>query len=237
MDVFTDRVHRLPRKWSNREISKYAHLFRGDVVNVSGWKDVDKEGRSYRDYFVNASSYTITNYKAEARGFQGGEGEIFLDLEESLPNELNQKFDTVFNHTTLEHVYAVSTAFSNLCDLSKDIVIVIVPFLQQYHADYGDYWRFTPLAIKRLFEDCGLEVLYQSFNSHKRSSVYLFSIASRRPENWRSEFDWTYSSVDPLGKGPEPYIGCHALPNLGFRLRRILGQVLTMSGKLFKRRP
>ena len=69
-------------------------------MNVSAWKDVDKEGRHYSDYFSNASSYSITNYKAEARGFTGEEGEIFLDLEKDLPVGLIQRFDVVSNETS-----------------------------------------------------------------------------------------------------------------------------------------
>jgi len=225
MNLFADRVHRVPRVWSNQELSKFAHLFHGDIVNVSGWKDIDKEGRFYKDYFANAQTYTVTNYRSDARGFQGQEGEIFLDLEETLPEDLDGRFDVVFNHTTLEHIYDVNTAFRNLCGMTKDIAIVVVPFLQQYHAEYGDYWRFTPLAMKRLFEDQGMEVLYQSFNSHKRSSVYLFSIAAKRPENWRNLFEGSLDHVDPYGKGPEPFVGCHAIPNISYKLRRAAGQI------------
>jgi len=116
MSQLIDRIHRLPRLWSNRELEKYAHLFQGKVVNVSGWKDIDKDGRYYRDYFIGADSYTITNYKSEARGFQGIEGELFLDLEEDLPENLISEFDVVFNHTTLEHIYEARKAFKNLLD-------------------------------------------------------------------------------------------------------------------------
>lgn len=118
MKFFVDRIHRLPRIWSNRELEKFAHLFEGDIVNVSGWKDIDKEGRHYKDYFIKANSYTITNFKTEARGFQGYSNEIFLDLEKDLPANLYLHFDVVFNHTTLEHIYSVHKAFSNLCNLS-----------------------------------------------------------------------------------------------------------------------
>ncbi|MHB8536360.1 MAG: hypothetical protein ACYDBW_13085 [Sulfuricaulis sp.] len=221
MKLFVDRIHRLPRIWSNRELEKFAHVFGGDIVNVSGWQDIDKEGRHYKDYFINAKSYTITNFKSEARGFQGYDNEIFLDLELDLPANLHRRFDLVFNHTTLEHIYSVHKAFSNLCDLSRDTVILILPFLQQYHSTYGDYWRFTPLAIKKMFEDKGFTLLYQSFNSHKRSSVYTFTIASRTPEKWRDRFEWSFSCVDTKGGGSEPYIGCRAIPNWGNRLRRL----------------
>lgn len=228
MSWLVDRVHQLPRIWSNRELEKYAHLFCGSVVNVSGWKDIDKEGRTYGEYFTNASNYTVTNYRAEARGFQGFENEIFLDLEDDLPNELYQHFDVVLNHTTLEHIYEVRKAFRNLCDMSKDIVIIVLPFLQQYHSDYGDYWRFTPSAIKKLFEENGFELLYQSFNSHKMSSVYTFTIASRNPNKWREYFEWVFSCVDPKGQGSEPFVGCHAIQNLPYELNKLIRSVLKL---------
>ncbi|MCP5101320.1 MAG: hypothetical protein GY943_37720 [Chloroflexi bacterium] len=222
MNYFVDRIHRLPRIWSNRELKKFAHLFKGDIVNVSAWKDIDKEGQHYRDYFSNASSYTITNYEAESRGFQGYENEHFLDLEDALPENLYRRFDVVFNHTTLEHIFHVNTAFKNLCDMSHDIVILILPFLQQYHSTYGDYWRFTPLAIKQLFATNDYSLLYQSFNSHKQASIYTFSIASRQPEKWQELFDFTFTVQDPLGKGHEPYVGYHAIPNSRHRVRSLI---------------
>jgi len=236
MGLSTDRVHRLARVWSNRELRRHAPLCHGDVVNVSGWKDIDKEGGRYREYFSNASSYTITNYKAEARGFQGFENEIFLDLEQDLPDGLERKFDLVFNHTTLEHVYHLPAAFANLCLLSSDAVIIVLPFLQQYHSDYGDYWRLSPLAIRRLFEDNGFELLYQSFNSHPRASVYVYSVASRRPAAWRDRFDWSFTCLDPRPSGPEPYIGCHAIPNTAHRLSRSLGKIFRLP-KPLRRKP
>lgn len=235
VNCLTDRVHGLPRIWSNRELEKYSKLFYGNIVNVSAWKDGDKEGRSYREYFENASSYTLTNYRPEARGFQGLENEIFLDLEGDLPEKLYQRFDVVFNHTTLEHIYEVKKAFRNLCDLSKDVVILVLPFLQQYHSDYGDYWRFTPLAIKKMFEENEFELVYQSFNSHKMSSVYTFTIASRYPEKWREKFDWSFSCVDAGGQGLEPFIGCHAIQNLPYELRKSVRSVLKLPKSALQR--
>ncbi|PUB79087.1 MAG: hypothetical protein DBO99_05360 [gamma proteobacterium symbiont of Ctena orbiculata] len=231
MAIFIDRVHRLPRLWSNSELSKYANLFTGSVVNVSGWKDIDKEGHRYRDYFTNASEYLITNYKEEARGFQGMENEIFLDLESELPEAMKARFDVVFNHTTLEHIYDIHTAFSNLCGMSKDIVILILPFTQQYHSDYGDYWRLTPLAIKRLFEDNDMALVYQSFNNDKAASVYTFSIASKQSDKWRHNFDWSFSCQDPSADSHEPYIGCNAIGNYGHRIEKRIKALFKPSRK------
>ena len=144
---------RSPRLWSNKELRKYSNLFKGHVVNVSAWDDRDKEGGTYFKYFKNAKSYTLTNYETEMRGMTGAEGEIYLDLESELDKELINKFDVVFNHTTLEHIYEVKKAMQNLALLTKDILITVVPYKQIEHTTYGDYWRFTPSGIKKLYEE------------------------------------------------------------------------------------
>lgn len=184
--VFQDKG---PRAWSNRELKKFARLFSGDIVNVSGWDDRDKEGGKYADYFQNKKSYTITNYKGE-KGISGMPNEIYLDLEEPLPKELEGKFDAVFNHTTLEHVFDVFTAFRNLCLMSRDIVILVLPFIQEVHecpGSFRDYWRLTHLAVEELFKKNGLVVLYGS--SNRMPPIYHFFIASRNPEKWKNIFE------------------------------------------------
>jgi len=182
------RISRLARRWSNAELRKFAGWFTGDVVNVSAWRDEDKCGAHYADYFTQKSSYTITNYKPDARGLQGAPNERFLDLEAPLDQDLAGRFDVVFNHTVLEHVYEFQAAFANLCTMSRDIVIVVLPWLQPYHGDYGDYWRFSPLAARRMFEANGLTALYVSFNEDAFASVYVFALGSRHPERWRARF-------------------------------------------------
>jgi hypothetical protein len=193
-----NRVYRLPRQWSNSELRKFAHLFAGDVINVSAWQDEDKEGGHYKDYFPKAHSYAISNFQSEIRGFQGYENEILLNLEEDLPRELEGRFDVVFNHTTLEHIYDFQQAFHNLCLLSRDIVIVVVPFLQEMHAGaYGDYWRFSPQALDKMFGREHFNLLYISFNSQKNTSVYIFAVATRNPAKWNGQFNLDGINLNP----------------------------------------
>jgi hypothetical protein len=170
--------------WSNSEIHTFAHIFKGSVVNVSGWTDTDKEGKQYRDYFCNATEYVITNYSRDSnRGVQGLEGEITLDLETVLPNNLIKRFDTAFSHTVLEHVFDVRKAFANICMIAKKAVITVVPYIQQIHGindAVGDYWRFTPFTMKRLYEENELKLRYCSANGDtSQSSIYLFCIGYR----------------------------------------------------------
>ncbi|OEK01641.1 hypothetical protein BFP97_08995 [Roseivirga sp. 4D4] len=231
---YIDRRFRLPRVWSNRELAKFAHLFKGDIANVSGWKDIDKEGKNYREYFSSAESYTITNYKSEARGFQGGKDEVFLDLTADLPEQESNRFDVVFNHTVLEHVYEVQKAFKNLCLLSKDVVIVVVPFLQEMHADYGDFWRFTPLVMKNMYEENGFDLHYLSFNGHKNASVYLFCIGLKPDSPYKAQIPFHFSFEDPTPTfdTSQDWVGCHAIDNKNFMNRNSLFNKLKRKLKL-----
>ena len=70
--------------------------------------------------------------------------------------------------------------------MSKDIVIVVVPFLQEQHAEYGDYWRFTPLTLKKLFEQNSKELIYINYNDVPKQSIYILAIGSSRKNKWES---------------------------------------------------
>ena len=188
----------LARQWSNSELRRIGPLFTGRVVNVSAWEDRDKQGGLYRDYFPSASSYWRTNYGTSQGVVEGAADELFLDLTAPLAEDRQGSFEVVFNHTTLEHVFDMRTAFATLCALSSDVAIVVVPWLQPLHADYGDYWRFSPQAVVRLFEAEGLTPLSVTWNADPRASVYVMGVASRHPQRWRAHFpDAPLSSRDP----------------------------------------
>jgi len=182
-----DRKFRLARIWSNNELKKFAHLFEGKVINVSAGENIDKEGSTYDKYFKNASEFWLSNYNPGSfRGFKGSSNEYLIDLENPLKKELKEQFDVVFNHTTLEHVFDVFTAFKNLCEMSKDVVIVVVPFAQEQHENDGylDYWRFTPTVLRSLFEKNGFYTIYEASNNEFNSGTYILMVASSKPEKW-----------------------------------------------------
>jgi hypothetical protein len=183
------RKFRLTRLWSNKELRKIASFFSGDIVNVSGWDDRDKEGGNYKKYFKNASNYYYTNYPGE-RGTSNLKNEFFCDLSKDLSAELENRFDVVFNHTTLEHIFDVRKAFSNICKMSKDIVIIVVPFCQAQHEtmDWKDYWRFTPSAMRELYKENGLDIIYESASEYTNSAIYLFYVGSKNSDKWNNSF-------------------------------------------------
>ncbi len=176
-----------PRLWSNTELKKIAHLFSGNIINVSAGADRDKENEFYRNYFQNKTSYSISNYKKIDKN--ENYNEIILDLEQKISPNLVNKFDVVFTHTVLEHVYDMDTAIENLCNLSKDIIITIVPFLQTYHHDeeiYNDFWRFSPLALIKKFNEQKFKTVFINWNKDPLGNIYLFHVATCKPEYWGS---------------------------------------------------
>ncbi len=182
-----------PRIWSNMELRRIAHNYYGGVLNVSGWADEDKEGGVYRDYFVNANSYKVSN-------LGGGEqigvkktlnDSLSMDLNIPIDKNLHQSFDLVLCYTVLEHVYNIFQAVSNLCNLTRDSIIVVVPFVQRLHyqssselGGYSDYWRFTPFLLKKIFSENNFEMVYCSGTDIPSSSLYYFFVFSRSPEKY-----------------------------------------------------
>jgi len=216
-----NRTAQVARYWSNEELQRLSKIVSGDVVNVSGWKDEDKQGRHYREYFHQARSYTVTNYYGES-GFQNAPGELLLNLNTPLRPSLRARFDVVLCHTVLEHVFDVCTAFSNLASMTRDLLIVVVPFCQIQHelASFGDYWRFTPTCLRELYARSGLAVIYESSNEDFACGNYVLFCGSRYPERHRG----LLPSYMPLGLQGS-WIGQHwtvrFLPKLWVRRVRV----------------
>lgn len=193
---FIDSKFREPRIWSNNELKKFSKNFYGNIINVSGWKDSDKLNSNYKDYFTNCKNYFISNWSFSERSQENDllENEYLIDLESDLKQELIGKFDVVFNHTTLEHIFDIYKSFKNLCELSNDVVIIIVPFLQEQHTtlDFKDYWRFTPQVIKKLFEKNDFNLAYINANDQSESSIYVFAVGCKKNSknlNWIKKID------------------------------------------------
>lgn len=146
---------------------------------------------------------------------QGLENEFFLDLAQDLPTEYARRFDGVFNHTTLEHIYEVKKTLQNLCALSKDMVTLAVPFWQQMHGDYGDFCPLTPLTVKNLFEENGFSLLYLNCNPHRDASVYIFAMGTRNPSKWSDQIEYRFDLRSEKDRFDdfENLIGCRAVPN------------------------
>ena len=173
-----------PRIFSNFMLRKYVDFFEGSVINVSGWDDRDCEGGFYKNYFKKRASYAVSNAPEEDKGFGSikttDTEEIEIDLMKPISESYKNKFDIVFNHTTLEHILDAQMAFKNICDLSRDAVIIIVPAIQNIHIKgYGDYWRITTLGVAKMLQKNGFEPLVIKANDQPFAPVYCFAIGVR----------------------------------------------------------
>lgn len=185
-------VNKVPRACTNRELKKIGTLLSGSVLNCSGWCDEDKQGGYYRDYFPRATEYHVS--MREIRIYEGHDKsirkrpDVTIDLDHKIPPPLVARYDIVLCRSVLEHVFDVFTAFENLARLSRDIVIVIVPWCQRVHESYSsndsyrDYWRIAPSALKRLFEINGLSLIYIYGNWDFHASTYYLAVGSKLPD-------------------------------------------------------
>lgn len=172
------------RRWSNKTIKNIGTKISGSVINVSAWKDEDKEGGLYKDYFSSASSYCTSNYQ----GWRGADGRTDheLDLRSEAPVNLRGKFDLVFNHTTLEHTYDIQRAFKTMCELSRDAMLIVVPFMQHLHGPKdGDFWRPSPYAMRRMFQENDFDIIHESAGPEGGNVRYLVYFASSKPDRWK----------------------------------------------------
>jgi hypothetical protein len=177
-------------------IARVAAPVTGDVVHVSAWRDEDKSGRRYREYFPLARSYTTTNVGGH-RG-EGGDDDVHLDLAGPLEEHLEGAFDLVFNHTTLEHIHDVRAAIDNLFAMSRSELLLVVPFMQVEHWEspsFGDYWRFTEHGLMQACLDHGFEVLSLTSNHNPVWPIY-YCLHARRADADRSEVTDVWSLTD-----------------------------------------
>jgi|Deesub1362A_J573_1020465.scaffolds.fasta_scaffold00474_5 hypothetical protein len=211
---------RRARVWSNIELKKIAPYFRGDIINISGWADEDKIGGTYREYFVNATSYRVSNKEG---GPQKGKSlylhdSLAIDLEVPISEEHIQAYDCVFVHTVLEHVFNIFQAVENLCKMSRDVIICIVPFIQMVHTapNYKDYWRFTPYCLEKLFAQHGFKTIYASAGPNlSETSLYYLWVVSKNPDKWVKVFGFP-PKIPELPNGDVIY------KTLGERMRALL---------------
>jgi hypothetical protein len=104
----------------------------------------------------------------------------------------------VFSHTVLEHIFDLDVSFANLCNLSNDIVSIVVPFLQEQHGAYGDYWRFTPQAVEQLYKKNKMMPIYMNWNDSGNSSIYIFAVGSKKPDLWKDIIKMKDNKIDKL---------------------------------------
>jgi hypothetical protein len=151
------------------------------VLNVSGWDDGDKEGGRYADYFSQkVDKYEVSHFENDYLRSDTDISKLVIDLED-INYQAVEKFELVFSHTVLEHVFDQHNAFRIMCSLAEKYVVGVVPMINVLHWEetYGDYWRFTPHGIRKLFENNGFKLVHLEIGPTSSISQYIIFIGAR----------------------------------------------------------
>ena len=151
------------------------------VLNVSGWDDGDKEGGRYSDYFSQkVSKYEVSHFENDYLRSDTDLSKMVINLED-LNYQAVEKFELVFSHTVLEHVFDQQNAFRIMCSLAEKYVVGVVPMINVLHWEktYDDYWRFTPHGIRKLFENNEFKLVHLEIGPTSSISQYIIFVGVR----------------------------------------------------------
>ena len=86
----------------------------------------------------------------------------------------NNSFDSILCTQVLEHVYDHHTMMKEVFRVLKPggHIVLTVPFAWEKHEEPYDFFRFTPYALKELFEEAGLVIDYIKPNGGKWAAIY-----------------------------------------------------------------
>jgi len=200
----TDELPLLSR--SKEELTR-AHVFASPGENLKFLDVGANDGAlTYMLGITRNLDYSEPVYRANFETFQkkyryygmdlkGGSNPNVLIGDICAPDYLEQHptfveyFDVVYSNNVFEHLRKPWLAAANVLGLLKPggLGIMIVPFAQRYHRVPEDYFRYTHVGMRSLFEDAGaIEVLECGYD-----------IAGRR-NNWQGS--GTVSDIVPEDK-------------------------------------
>ena len=164
------------RKFVNRMLRAHVvGLTVQSVLNVGAIPEhKDKEGGKYRDYFPDAAWYTLDFRKRE-----NDPHHYTVDLHDV--SSIDQRFDLILNISTLEHVKNPFVVVDNLRGLlnPRGYMFIAVPWRYKLHGlGYGDYWRFTHMAIRELHK--GMEEIMLELSPKDTDQGYCALFRSRQ---------------------------------------------------------
>jgi SAM-dependent methyltransferase len=150
-------------------------------------KDVKGRVLEFKDnsYTVQFGGSRVT--KSDVLHKVAGNLKATLVADLSADNDLpDDSFDCIICTQTLQFIYDVKTAITHLHRILKPggTLLVTVPTIAQIsRADmelWGDYWRFTSLATRLLFEEVfpPAQVMVQAYGNVLATTAFLYGLVS-----------------------------------------------------------
>ncbi len=167
-----DRGQPVDRYYIEKFLSKHQNCISGDVIEVGGTDYSLKYGKQ-----VNTSK--VLHYSAESGH------EIIADL--SKPHCVDKEIaDCFIIPQTYQFIYDTGSAVANSMRILRPggcvlaTVPGITPISVEDYESWGQYWSFTEMSIRRLFEGAGelseLEVI--TYGNIKSATAFLYGYAS-----------------------------------------------------------
>ncbi len=146
---------------SNSQISKVLSM----IPNEATIADFGAGGRKITDDTITIDFVKI------------GSTDIIADIHE-IPLK-NDSFDCIFCTGTLEHVECPEKVIEEIRRVTKNngIIYIDVPFIQCYHPDPVDYWRFSIKGLELLCQRNGFEKIDSGTNIGSASAFSWVSIS------------------------------------------------------------
>lgn len=170
----------LIRNGLNKEIIKKAPEFKGKLI------DFGCGTKPYKDYFTNVSEYIGVDLKIDGWEHRQKTVDFFYDGK-TIPFGDNH-FDGMLCTEVLEHVFNIDELLSEFQRVLKPgaTALITTPFMWEEHEVPYDFARYTPFALRHLYEKHGFEVLYHCRVGNSIKVVMQFGmlyIKSMFPKN------------------------------------------------------
>lgn len=169
-----DRGHCIDRYYIEQFLSVYAPDIYGHVLEIG-------EGTYTREFGGDRVTHSDVLHVTE-----GNPNATIIDdltCAKAIPSDT---FECIIFTQTLQHIYDVRAAIQTLHRILKSggVLLVTLPGISQisrYDMDrWGDYWRFTTLSARRLFEEAfpAANITVESYGNVLAGVAFLHGLAA-----------------------------------------------------------
>jgi SAM-dependent methyltransferase len=132
--------------------------------------------KPYKKYITNVTEYIGVDYKIEGWEHRQNEVDVFYDGN-TIPFD-NDRFDSMICTEVFEHVFNLETLLSECNRVLKPgaIALITTPFMWEEHEVPYDFARYTPYALKHLYEKHGFEIVSHIKSGNNIKVISQFSI-------------------------------------------------------------